>query len=90
MKKRLKIKVFGFVQGVFFRAGAKEMADSLSLAGLATNLADGSVGIIAEGEEENLKKLLSWAKRGPDLARVEKVDFFWQKPSGEFSDFQIK
>lgn len=71
--KHLNIKIYGLVQGVFFRTSAKEEADSLELTGFAKNMPDGSVYIEAEGEENNLNKFLKWCNTDPSMARVEKV-----------------
>lgn len=86
----MTIKISGQVQGIFFRAQTQDLASNLDLKGYVENLADGTVLIVVEGEKENLEKLLNWAKNGPELAKVEKVDIKWEKPTGEFESFQIK
>lgn len=90
MIKRLHLKISGQVQGVLFRANAQEFAKVLGLTGFVSNLNDGTVEMIAEGEEENLKKFLAWANKGPELAKIEKIESKWAKPTGEFSSFEIK
>ena len=72
--KHLNIKIYGLVQGIFFRASAKEQADKLGITGFAKNMPDGSVYIEAEGEKNNLDKFIKWCNRGPILAQVEKVE----------------
>jgi len=72
--KHLNIKIYGLVQGVFFRANAKKQADKLNITGFARNEPDGSVYIEAEGEEHNLNKFLKWCNIGPSMANVEKVE----------------
>lgn len=72
--KHFSIRVTGEVQGVFFRASAKEKADELHIKGLARNNADGSVSIEAEGEEENLLRFIDWCKKGPRLSRVDRCE----------------
>jgi acylphosphatase len=47
------------------------------------------VEILAEGDEEHVKDLLSWAQQGPSTARVDKVETRWRSYTGEFSDFRI-
>lgn len=74
MVKHLNIKIYGRVQGIFFRYSAKLQADSLKITGFARNEDDGSLFIEAEGEEENLKTFLSWCKKGPPLAKVERIE----------------
>lgn len=90
MIKQMKINISGQVQGVLFRAKAKKMAISLGLVGYVKNLNNGTVEIIAEGEEEDLKNFIEWAKHGPKLAQVEKVDVRWVNATGNCSNFQIE
>lgn len=73
MKKHLNIKIYGLVQGIFFRASAKEQADKLSITGFARNEPDGSVCIEAEGEKRNLNEFIKWCHLGPPMSQVEKV-----------------
>ena len=89
MKKRLTINVSGKVQGVWFRASTREEAEKLGLSGAVCNNPDGSVGIVAEGEEVQLEKLLSWCHRGPSRALVVNLDHDWQEYRGEFDGFNI-
>ncbi len=65
--------MFGKVQGVFFRASAREEAVALGLTGYVENEGDGSVSMLAAGEKEDLDKLVSWCHKGPPRAKVEKV-----------------
>ena len=87
--KRLEIQVQGKVQGVSFRAATQQVAQNLEINGYARNNDDGSVTIIAEGEEAKLQSLLDWATRGPDVARVDSVTHEWIKPSGVFNHFSM-
>ena len=75
MPKHLNIKISGQVQGVGFRWCSYEKFVELDLVGTAENKPDGSVEITAQGEVEELKKFLSWAKRGPEGSRVENMDY---------------
>jgi acylphosphatase len=68
-----KFSVIGRVQGVFFRASAREEAVRLGLTGYARNLADGSVEVLACGEEPALAELERWLHTGPPSARVDAV-----------------
>ncbi len=88
--KRMHVIVSGIVQGVFFRAHTEEWATQLSIKGFVRNTEDGYVEIVAEGEEENLKKLLERVKIGPPAAKVESVKVEWQKAKNEFKDFRIR
>lgn len=90
MIKRAIIIVYGKVHGVFYRWETKNKADELNLFGYVKNKIDGSVRIVAEGEEENLKGLVKWCYNGSKGAAVEKVDVGWEEASGEFKEFIIK
>lgn len=65
--------VFGVVQGVGFRYFTAKKAAALGVAGRATNLADGSVEVIMQGEESAVYALLEWLHQGPQTASVERV-----------------
>jgi acylphosphatase len=88
-QKRIQMIVSGRVQGVYFRASTQREAKFLGVTGYVRNRPDGSVEIIAEGEEDLVKGLLLWAQKGPSTARVDKVETRWRSYTGEFSDFRI-
>lgn len=90
MLKRITIKVKGRVQGVFFRQNTKEIAQELNLSGSVENSSDGSVLIIAEGEEKDLIKLLNWTKIGSNYAIVKKIESTFSEATGEFQIFQVQ
>ncbi|MBL7839269.1 MAG: acylphosphatase [Cyclobacteriaceae bacterium] len=87
--KSVSITVTGKVQGVFFRASAKDTADRLSVKGSAQNMPDGSVYIEAEGDEENLKQFIGWCQQGPPRASVSNVNVVEAEPKS-FQRFDIK
>jgi len=88
-QKQIHLVVRGRVQGVFFRASTRREAVRLGLTGWVKNRADGAVEIVAEGEEDDVKDLLTWSQHGPTTARVEGVDIRWRSYSGEFNGFKI-
>lgn len=67
----MRCYVSGKVQGVWYRASAKEEAEKLGITGWARNLGDGRVEIFACGDTEKLNLFYTWIKKGPRLARVE-------------------
>jgi acylphosphatase len=87
--KALRIIVTGKVQGVFFRASAKENADALGIKGFAQNQSDGSVLIEAEGDEENLQQFVAWSRQGPERAHVTQLDV-QESEVKNFERFEIK
>jgi acylphosphatase len=90
MQKFIIIKIYGLVQGVFFRQTAQKIANKLQIKGLAKNELDGSLYIEAEGEEQNLEKFLDWCKRGPPLAKVRKIEIIPQLALRHFKQFSIQ
>ncbi|MDW8084607.1 MAG: acylphosphatase, partial [Candidatus Caldarchaeum sp.] len=70
----VRVKVYGRVQGVFFRACMKEEADKLGLDGWVKNMPDGTVESFIVGDEEKVRKLVEWCRRGPPLAKVSKIE----------------
>ena len=66
--------VEGRVQGVAFRAATRARARELVLDGVAENLADGRVRVLARGAGESLDRLADWLRDGPPLARVDALD----------------
>lgn len=65
--------VSGKVQGVFFRASTARYAEELGLRGIAQNLPDGRVEVLAVGEPAALDALAEWLRQGPPRARVTDV-----------------
>jgi len=66
--------VAGRVQGVFYRASARQRAAELGVAGYARNLADGRVEVLACGAREAVEAFCGWLWQGPPAASVTSVD----------------
>lgn len=88
--KRIHAVISGVVQGVFFRRNTKIQAGNLGITGWVQNLLDGTVEVVAEGDEDSLKRLLDWLHKGPPDARVDKVYYEWLEATGEFKIFERK
>ena len=86
---RAEIYVSGTVQGVWYRENTRRVARELQVVGWVKNLPDGRVEVIAEGEEEQIKKLINWCKRGPPSAEVIKLEVKKKAVRGEFNTFRI-
>jgi acylphosphatase len=89
-KVRLEATVAGLVQGVYFRQFTRQEANRLKLVGWVANQPDGTVRVVAEGEEAILRLLVDSLHRGPSAARVERVEIIWTAATGEFSDFRVR
>jgi len=90
MTQRITLKIYGLVQMVMFRDFIQRKARKLGLVGRVKNEDDGTVRVVAEGEKDNLEKLISLCYNGPVLSKVDKIDIDWQEPNGEFDEFEIK
>jgi acylphosphatase len=66
--------VAGKVQGVFFRAATRQQAQRLGVQGMARNLPDGRVEVLACGRLQVVDALCAWLHAGPPLAEVSAVD----------------
>jgi acylphosphatase len=82
-RTRARVRARGRVQGVFFRAEARERARSLDIDGWVTNASDGSVEAVLEGDRERVESLVRWFRRGPSTAEVEEIEVSWEEPRGE-------
>ena len=87
---RVNIFISGRVQGVLFRYNTQKMAKKLGLTGWVSNLADGRVGAVFEGEKDKIEEMIKWLKRGPFLAKVENLEIIREEHKSEFQDFTIK
>ena len=89
MKKRVRVKVNGRVQGVFFRANTEKQAKRLGLRGWVKNT-DDSVEVLVEGDDKKIQELIDWCHKGPMFAKVESVDVKEEKFTDEFDAFVIE
>jgi acylphosphatase len=80
--------VKGKVQGVFYRASAKEVADELGITGWVKNTTEGDVEILATGTKEQLDNFIAWCRVGPRRANVAEVIATEQNETF-FDDFSV-
>lgn len=85
---RLTATVTGTVQGVGFRYYTREKARGLALTGSATNQADQSVLVVAEGADSAVRALARWLASAATPGWVAGVDAAYGEPTGEFQEFQ--
>jgi acylphosphatase len=74
MLKHQNITVKGKVQGVFYRASTKAVADQLGVRGFIKNETNGDVYIEAEADAATLDMFLEWCHEGPQNGRVTLVE----------------
>ena len=84
MKKSVRLYIEGTVQGVFFRAFIKENAERHNIKGFVRNLEDGRIEVFAEGDNEEVDKVIEMIKKGPKHSEIRNVEV---KPE-KFQDFK--
>ena len=88
---RAHIWVRGRVQGVGFRAHVEYGARQIGgLTGWVRNVGYDTVESVAEGERENVERLIEEMKQGPRGSRVDESNVEWETPTGEFDRFGVK
>lgn len=89
MDKQAVILIHGRVQKAGFRDFIDEVAFNLALNGNVKNLDDGTVRVICEGEETNIKELVEKINIKQYPISVEKIDVTYKSPTREFKTFEI-
>ena len=84
------IKVYGKVQGVFFRHFTVIEANKLGITGFVLNAAEGTVEITAQASEEKLNEFIRWCHHGPERARVDKVETHAVPSDISFNSFEVR
>ncbi len=90
MKITVYVFISGKVQGVWFRANAKNKADQLGVTGWVKNTQTGTVEACFEGDEQQVQEMIEWCHRGPPRAEVENVEVKNQDSTTRFDDFSIR
>ena len=78
----------GKVQGVFFRATAKEVANEMGIKGWVKNMPGGHVEVLASGDKEQLEKFIEWCRSGPKRAAVKEL-IITEREASSLPDFFI-
>ena len=84
----IRVLIKGKVQGVYYRASAKEMAEETGVTGWVRNTEEGDVEALASGTAEQLQKFIDWCRIGPSHARVTNV-IVNQEEEQVFEKFRI-
>ncbi|MBI65935.1 MAG: acylphosphatase [Candidatus Marinimicrobia bacterium] len=86
----LKAKIYGKVQGVWFRKYTYDFAKCIGLVGIVKNLEDGSVLAKVSGRDDKLEQFKEFLVKGSPDSRVDKIDYSWQDSSTEYLTFEIE
>ena len=81
--------ISGHVQGVAYRAFARQAAGRMGLSGWVRNLEDGRVEVDVEGERRAVDAFVELLRAGPPMARVDALRVEWETPTGRQADFRI-
>lgn len=73
--KRLVADVIGVVQGVGFRSFVYHSASQLCIDARADNMGDGSVHVVAYGDEQQLLQLMTLLRQGNRYSTVDRVKY---------------
>ena len=79
----------GIVQGVFYRATAKKVAQKNNLKGWIKNKSNGDVEAIVSGTGDDVRTFIEWCRKGPDKAHVEDI-IINEREEIVFKSFEVK
>ncbi len=88
--KRVELSISGKVQGVGFRGSTKQTARRLGLTGYVKNCSDGTVTVVAEGDDDALERLIDFCEEGPRFADVTRVEVNEREYADAFGSFSVR
>jgi len=87
---QMEVRFEGRVQGVGFRFTTVELASRFSVSGYVRNDFDGSVQLVAEGEEAELLGFLEAIRRSPVGRYISRQESFWRPAGGTYTGFDVR
>lgn len=88
-KRRVYVRITGYVQGVYFRAYTRDAAEQTGVTGWVRNAPDGSVEAVFEGDAHRIEMMLDWCRQGSPMSRVADVEVAEEVYTGSFDRFII-
>jgi len=88
--KEVHAIVVGKVQGVWFRAWTRDLANEMGVTGWVRNTTEDNVEAVGQGDTELLNAFLERLHEGPPLARVTRIDSSWHDVKTQFSRFEVR
>ncbi|CAN5651736.1 acylphosphatase [soil metagenome] len=89
-RERAHVYISGKVQGVAFRDATKRKAEKLDLVGWVSNMSDGRVEAVFEGQSDAVREMLHWCEEGPPQASVENMDDEHENAAGDLNSFEVR
>ncbi|MBI5547830.1 MAG: acylphosphatase [Deltaproteobacteria bacterium] len=86
---RVHLVISGEVQGVYYRASAREEAVRLGVTGWVRNLPGGEVEAEVEGPDALVEEFIRWCWKGPRAATVSDVKVTRKEHQGELKGFGV-
>lgn len=86
---RVHLIIEGRVQGVYYRASARDQAIALGLTGWVKNLPDRTVEAVVEGPRAEVERFTIWCHHGPPAAHVTTVQARHSAYTGSFDRFFV-
>jgi acylphosphatase len=69
-----RLRIYGLVQGVFYRGWSVQTARGLGVEGWVRNRRDGSVEMLVQGDPDQVEAMIARCREGPPAARVDRVE----------------
>jgi acylphosphatase len=90
MRRRVHFVAKGRVQGVAYRASARDRAHHHGVVGWVRNLPSGDVEGLVEGEASAVDSFLAWAAKGPPGAYVDELQIGDEEVASDLTRFEIR
>ena len=88
-RRRVRVRIRGMVQGVCFRAFARDAAIQEGVTGWVRNLRDGSVEALFEGDADQVERMIRWCHKGSPYGFVDQVEVKEEAYEGAFDRFEV-
>lgn len=87
---RMRILIEGRLQGMNFRYHTQQQAKKLGVTGFIRTLSDGRIEIEAQGDEDQVTKMLAWCQQEPQSAHIKTILYRYDEPTERYSDFIVR
>ena len=89
-QRRVRARITGDVQGVFFRASTRDTAQREGVTGWVSNEPDGSVMAELQGPSGAVDSVVDFLRGGPPQASVNEVDLEEIEPVPDEGSFEVR
>jgi len=87
--RRVHVRMYGIVQGVFFRHNTSRLAYKLGVKGFVRNAND-HVEAVFEGSDDAVEELVNFCRKGPKGAVVQRFRVEEEEYKNEFQEFEVR